>query len=96
MNISTDWTDKDWDKFNTWLNGMLRIGPATVTFTKVDGTDRVMRCTLEEDKLPKVEIKEGAKPRKESTTSMRVFDLEKNEWRSFTLKNVKQVNISIP
>ena len=42
------------------------------------------------------EIKEGAKTRKESTTSMRVFDLEKNEWRSFTLKKVKQVNISIP
>ena len=24
------------------------------------------------------------------------FDLEKNEWRSFTIKKVKQVNISIP
>jgi len=75
---------------------MLHIGPATVTFTKADGTDRVMNCTLEESKLPKVVIKEGSKPRKESTTSMRVFDLEKNEWRSFTLKKVKQVNISIP
>lgn len=96
MNISNDWTDKDWDKFTEWLNGMLRIGPATVTFTKSDGTDRVMKCTLEEDKLPKVEIKEGAKPRKESNTSMRVFDLEKNEWRSFTIKKVKQVSISIP
>jgi hypothetical protein len=96
MNISIDWTDKDWDKFSEWLKGMLHIGPATVTFTKADGTDRVMKCTLEEAKLPKVEIKEGAKPRKESTTSMRVFDLEKNEWRSFTLKKVKQVNISIP
>ena len=96
MNISNDWTDKDWNKFSEWLTGMLHIGPATVTFTKADGTNRVMLCTLEENKLPKVEIKEGAMPRKESTTSMRVFDLEKNEWRSFTLKKVKQVNISIP
>ena len=96
MNISDDWADKDWHKFSEWLTGMLHIGPATITFTKADGTDRVMLCTLEEDKLPKVEIKEGAKIRKESTTSMRVFDLEKNEWRSFTLKKVKQVNISIP
>jgi hypothetical protein len=96
MNISDDWTDNDWNKFTSWLNGMLHIGPATVTFTKADGTDRVMKCTLEEDKLPKVELKEDAKPRKESTTSMRVFDLEKNEWRSFTIKKVKQVNISIP
>lgn len=96
MNIQDTWTDKDWNKFTEWLTGMLHIGPATVTFTKADGTDRVMKCTLEEDKLPKVEIKEGAKPRKESTTSMCVFDLEKNEWRSFTIKKVKQVNISIP
>jgi hypothetical protein len=95
MNISDDWTDSDWDKFSEWLKSMLHIGPATVTFTKADGTDRVMKCTLEEDKLPKVVIKEDAKPRKESTTSMRVFDLEKNEWRSFTIKKVKQVNISI-
>jgi len=95
MNISNDWTDKDWDKFSEWLIGMLRSGPATVTFTKADGTDRVMECTLEESKLPKVELKESAKPRKESTTSMRVFDLEKNEWRSFTIKKVKQVNILI-
>ena len=96
MNIQETWTDTDWNKFTEWLTSMLHIGPATVTFTKADGTDRVMLCTLEEDKLPKVEIKEGAKTRKESTTSMRVFDLEKNEWRSFTLKKVKQVNISIP
>ena len=96
MNIQDTWTDNDWTTFTEWLTGMLHNGPATVTFTKADGTDRVMKCTLEEDKLPKVELKEGAKPRKESTTSMRVFDLEKNEWRSFTLKKVKQVNISIP
>jgi hypothetical protein len=95
MNIQETWTDSDWTKFSEWLNGMLRLGPATVTFTKADGTDRIMLCTLEEDKLPKVVIKEDAKPRKESNTSIRVFDLEKNEWRSFTIKKVKQVNISI-
>jgi hypothetical protein len=96
MNISNDWTDKDWTKFTEWLTGMLHCGPATVTFTKADGTDRVMKCTLEENKLPKVVVKEGSTHRKESTTSMRVYDLEKNEWRSFTIKKVKQVNISIP
>jgi len=93
--VETTWSDKDWDKFTDWLKAMLHAGPATVTFTKKDGTDRVMKCTLEEDKIPKVELKEDAKPRKESTTSMRVFDLEKNEWRSFTIKSVKNVNITI-
>jgi hypothetical protein len=95
MNITTEWTDKDWDKFTEWLKGMLAVNEGVVTFTKADGTERVMKCTLVPDQLPKVEIKEDAKPRKESTTSMRVFDLEKNEWRSFTIKKVKQVNFTI-
>ena len=95
MNITAEWTDKDWDKFTEWLKGMLTVSEGIVTFTKSDGTERVMKCTLVPEQLPKVEIKEDAKPRKESTTSMRVFDLEKNEWRSFTIKKVKQVNFTI-
>lgn len=95
MNISTEWTDKDWDKFTEWLKGMLTVSEGTVTFTKADGTERVMKCTLVPEQLPKVELKEDVKPRKESTTSMRVFDLEKNEWRSFTIKKVKQVSFTI-
>lgn len=95
INISTEWTDSDWDSFSNWLDGILHINPVTVTFTKKDGTERVMRCTLQPELLPKVEIKENAKPRKESTTSMRVFDLDKNEWRSFTIKSVKRIRTVI-
>lgn len=80
-----------------WLKDMLAVTEMKVTFTKVDGTERVMKCTLEADKLPKVEIKEDAKPRKEttSTKALRVFDLEKQEWRSFTIKNIKRIELSI-
>ena len=95
MNITTEWTDKDWDKFAKWLKGMLIVSEGTVTFIKSDGTERVMKCTLNPDQLPKVELKENTKPRKENNTTMRVFDLEKNEWRSFTIKNVKNVNFTI-
>ena len=94
-----DWTDSDWNKFTSWLNGMLKINEnMTITFTKVDGTERVMNCTLKPELLPVVEVKplsEGKQPRKESTTSIRVFDLEKKEWRSFTIKNVTRVEFSI-
>jgi hypothetical protein len=95
MSITEDWTDVEWDNFSIWLKAMLTSSEGVVTFIKSDGTERVMKCTLVANQLPKVEIKEGAKPRKESTTSMRVFDLEKNEWRSFTIKKVKQVNFTI-
>lgn len=80
-----------------WLKDMLSVTEATVTFTKVDGTERVMKCTLEAAKLPVVELKEDAKPRKQSdsTKALRVFDVEKQEWRSFTVKNIKKIELSL-
>ena len=93
-----DWGDKEWNKFTKWLNGMLKVTDMTITFTKKDGTVRVMKCTLMPDALPVVEVKplqEGKQPRKESTTSIRVFDLEKNEWRSFATTSVTRVEFSI-
>lgn len=80
-----------------WLKDILTVTEATVTFTKVDGSERVMRCTLEADKLPPVVIKEDAKPRKQSdsTKALRVFDVEKGEWRSFTIKNIKRIELTI-
>ena len=85
-------------QLHAWLKSMLHMGPATVTFTKVDGSERVMHCTLEESKLPPiVPLAEGKTPRKEttSTKALRVFDLEKKEWRSFTIKNVKHIELII-
>lgn len=84
-------------KIHSWLKGVLTITEATITFTKVDGTERVMKCTLEGDKLPPVVIKEDAKPRKQSdsTKALRVFDLEVKEWRSFTIKNIKRIELTL-
>jgi hypothetical protein len=78
-----------------WLKMILNQQPVTVTFTKVDGTERVMKCTLQPEQLPPAVIREDAKPRKEttSTKALRVFDLEKKEWRSFTIKNVKRIEL---
>lgn len=80
-----------------WLKDMLSVTEMTITFTKVDGTERVMKCTLEPTKLPVVELKEDAKPRKvsDTTKALRVFDIEKNEWRSFTIKNIKHISLEI-
>jgi len=94
-----DWTESEWNKFTNWLTGMLKINESvTVTFIKKDGTQRVMNCTLNPGVLPVVEAKplaEGKAPRKESTTSIRVFDIDLKEWRSFTTKNVTRVEFTI-
>jgi hypothetical protein len=89
--------DKLEKQIYNWLKGILPNTEATITFTKVDGTERVMKCTLEADKLPPVVVKEDAKPRKQSdsTKALRVFDLEKQEWRSFTIKNLKRIELTI-
>jgi hypothetical protein len=89
--------DKVEPMLHKWLKDMLAVTEATITFTKVDGTDRVMKCTLEPAKLPPVVLKEDAKPRKEttSTKALRVFDLEINDWRSFTIKNIKRIELAI-
>jgi hypothetical protein len=80
-----------------WLKDILSVTDAKVTFTKVDGTERVMKCTLEPAKLPVAVIKEDAKPRKQSdsTKALRVFDVDKQEWRSFTIKNIKRIELTI-
>ena len=95
LEVMTDTTEA---QLHSWLKSMLQIGPATITFTKADGTERVMKCTLEAKELPPVvPLAEGKTPRKEttSTKALRVFDLEKKEWRSFTTKNVKRIELTI-
>ena len=92
-----DWGDGEWNNFTSWLNGMLKANEnVTVTFTKQDGTERVMNCTLKPELLPEAKpLAEGKTPRKESTTSIRVFDNDLKEWRSFTTKNITRVEFSI-
>lgn len=87
---NSEWTDQEWNDFSTWVRSVLRNQTATVKFTKSDGTERVMRCTLRADLLPATSIKEGSQ-RKTSTTSVAVWDLDLNEWRSFTLRRVSSV-----
>lgn len=90
-----DWNENDWNKFHDWLVGMLHVTPMTITFTKKDGSKRIMNCTLKSDLLPKIEIKEDKQPRKKSTNTVSVYDLEAKGWRSFTLKNVTNVQCII-
>ena len=95
MKPTSDWTDKDWNKLDKWLRGILKTETVTVTFTKKDGTERVMNCTTNPAIVPKVEVKEDAKPRKVSETTMRVFDIDIKEWRSFTTKSIKHLSVTI-
>jgi hypothetical protein len=51
-------SEKDSTLFKKWLKGHLKIGLVTVTFTKKDGTERVMKCTTAPLLVP-VDVLEG-------------------------------------
>lgn len=59
-----------------------------VTFKKVDGSIRVMPCTLDPNLLPKVEVTEGKRTKAPNPNTMSVFCTDKAEWRSFRIDNV--------
>lgn len=90
-----DWTDEEWNTFRSWLKDVLQTGTAEVIFTKKDGTERVMQCTLRPELLPVQEISETKQPKKKNDTVLSVFDIEANGWRSFTIRTVKRVTFKI-
>ena len=89
-----------------WVRGLLQNSEVTVTFTKADGTDRDMLCTLDGSRIPVSVVKpvqavdgivrESKKPKKEPDPhSIRVFDLQKQEWRSFRFERLKKVTATL-
>ncbi len=76
------------------LNELLRNNVATVTFTKVDGSERVMRCTLLKEYIPNAATKDQNVVSEETTNlNMSVWDVEAAGWRSFRINSVKSVSV---
>ena len=61
---------------------------ARLVFTKKDGTERTMNCTLDFDKIPSDKHPVGS-GKTQSDSVLAVFDTDKNEWRSFRIDSVK-------
>jgi hypothetical protein len=97
------------EQIRDWVRGLLTNSEVTVTFTKADGTDRDMLCTLDHSRIPVSPakpvsttapvdgiVRESKKPRKEPDPhSIRVFDLDKQEWRSFRFERLKKVTATL-
>lgn len=76
-----------------WRDGLkstLAQGEATVVFTKLNGQERTMRCTLQEGVIPPYSEK-GTRKNPPSGDVLAVWDLEKGEWRAFRYDSVKSV-----
>ena len=77
-----------------WLRGLLHDTEVTVTFTKKDGTERAMVCTLVNDKIPSEKAPKNT-GKSNSDEAIAVFDVEKQDWRSFRWDSVKRIEFSI-
>ena len=69
----------------------LSDGICEVLFVKKDGTDRLMKCTLNYDYIPEdmkpLNLLKGEKVM-ENLDILKVFDTDKQDWRSFRVANV--------
>jgi hypothetical protein len=82
---------KEAKKSRKWLTNLLNEYVIEVTFTKKDGTERVMNCTLLEDYLPETT---GA-GRAASLDALSVYDVDKDDWRSFRWDSIKAVKVIV-
>ena len=101
--------DENKEKIRDWVKGLLSNSVVKITFVKADGTDREMRCTLDGAKIPPKPVaptnsttpatgivRESKRPRKEPDPhSIKVYDLEKQEWRSFRFDRLKKVTAEL-
>lgn len=74
------------------IQDLLRKAILSVTFKKTDGSERVMKCTLRTDLIPEAHKPSGTKVIKENEYTVRVYDLDKNAWRSFRFDSVSVVD----
>lgn len=74
------------------IKSTLKTYTAKVTFTKVDGSERIMKCTLNESLIPQsTEEKKTDRVKAENDNVLAVWDLEAEGWRSFKIDSVKSV-----
>lgn len=88
-----------------WVRSLLQQSPVTVTFVKADGTVRDMQCTLNWDLIPADKhpgqppvdgiVKESKQRKEPDPHSLRVFDIEKKEWRSFRFDRLQKITAEL-
>lgn len=73
------------------MRNLLHEKTCQVTFTKVNGEERIMNCTLNMDMVPEDQLPKGTGVvLNENTGVFRVFDVDKSAWRSFKVECVTQ------
>ena len=81
-------------KEKDWLRTLLKERIVGITFIKKDGSERLMKCTLLESKIPSEFAPKGSEKSK-SDEVLPVFDVENEGWRSFRWDSIKKIDFSL-
>jgi hypothetical protein len=72
----------------------LKKGSCKIVFTKVNGDERVMNCTLHESFLPEqIDVEEHIQKKKPNQDVLAVWDSDIGGWRSFRWDSIKEFNV---
>jgi len=75
------------------VRNMLRNSVLDITFTKTDGSIRVMSCTLDEQFIPTTDNKENTRTKTPNPDVCVVWDMENQAWRSFRWDSLNKIGI---
>ena len=70
------------------LKELLQKNVLEIKFNKIDGTERVMNCSLKQEIIPISENKTPKKIKPENENVLAVWDLQKEAFRSFRLDSL--------
>ncbi len=68
-------------------------GVCEVTFTKINGDERIMTCTLDESIIPVEHHPKGGERHSISLKNIAVWDIKAEGWRSFRPENVTKFKV---
>tara|TARA_A100001035_G_scaffold245040_1_gene213073 strand:+ start:260 stop:541 length:282 start_codon:yes stop_codon:yes gene_type:complete len=90
MNSEINYKENDMIGTRDRLITRLTEGKLNVTFTKKNGEERTMFCTLMSEFLPETKETEK-KDQKVNEEVLAVWDLDKDAWRSFRIDSISNV-----
>lgn len=71
---------------------LLRLGTWIIEFTKVDGSNSIMECTLDSRLLPQTEKSQAAtRPEQPNLLHVYALDREPPGWRSCKVLNIQRI-----
>ena len=89
-------TEEQQSEFRSWFVGLLQEERVNVCFTKADGTERWLHCSLHPDLIPAAQQQnEQTSTRKRSEQAQTVWDIDKQDWRSFRWDSIREFSFSL-